>query len=203
MIDLLLVAASKALVGAYPRWIGCRPEPRQRIYFANHASHLDTVALWSALPPTLRRRTRPVAARDYWGRGAVRGLIAGSGLGAVLIDRQREQAGQDPLAPLYAALERGDSLILFPEGTRNPEPELLPFRSGLYHLAARFPHVEPVAVYLDNARRSMPKGSLLPVPLICSVRFGAPLPLQPGEEKASYLQRARDAVQALAPRPTP
>ena len=58
MIDALLVAASKALVGAYPRWIGCRPEPRQRIYFANHASHLDTVALWSALPPALWTRPR-------------------------------------------------------------------------------------------------------------------------------------------------
>lgn len=199
MIDALLVAASKALVGAYPRWIGCRPEPRQRIYFANHASHLDTVALWSALPPALRRRTRPVAARDYWGKGWLRRLIAGRGLDAVLIDRHREQAGEDPLAPLYEALERGDSLILFPEGTRNPDPELLPFRQGLYHLAARFPQVEPVAVYLDNARRSLPKGSLLPVPLICTVRFGAPLPLQPGEDKAAFLQRAREAVQALAP----
>jgi len=202
VIDALLVAASKALVGAYPRWIGCAPEPRQRIYFANHASHLDTVALWSALPPALRRQTRPVAARDYWGKGALRRLVAGRGLNAVLIDRNREQPGADPLAPLREALERGDSLILFPEGTRNPEPELLPFRAGLYHLVAQYPQVEPVAVHLDNARRSMPKGSLLPVPLICTVRFGAPLPLLPGEDKAGYLERAREAVRALAPATT-
>lgn len=199
MIDRALVAISKALLGAYPRWIGCAPEPRQRIYFANHASHLDTIALWAALPPPLRRRTRPVAARDYWGTGAIRRLIAHRGLDAVLIDRNREQPGQDPLAPLHEALAQGDSLILFPEGTRNPEPELLPFRAGLFHLVAQHPHVEPVAVYLDNARRSMPKGSLLPVPLICTVRFGAPLPLQAGEQKNDYLQRAREAVQALAP----
>lgn len=202
MIDALLVAASKALVGAYPRWIGCAPEPRQRIYFANHASHLDTVALWSALPPALRRQTRPVAARDYWGKGALRRLVAGRGLNAVLIDRNREQPGIDPLAPLREALDGGDSLVIFPEGTRNPEPELLPFRAGLYHLAAQYPQVEPVAVYLDNARRSMPKGSLLPVPLICTVRFGAPLPLLPGEDKAGYLERAREAVRALAPATT-
>lgn len=199
IIDRLLVLTSKTLFGAYPRWLGSRPEARQRIYFANHASHLDTVALWSALPAALRRSTRPVAARDYWGKGGLRGVIAHRGLNVVLIDRQRTQQDQDPLQPLYDALDAGDSLILFPEGTRNGEPALLPFKSGLYHLARRYPEVEPVAVYLDNARRSMPKGSLLPVPLICTVRFGPALPLVPGEDKDAYLQRARTAVEALAP----
>jgi len=199
MISRLLATVSKALIGAYPRWIGCQPEPRQRIYFANHASHLDTVALWSALPPALRRTTRPVAARDYWGGGGLKGLIAGPDLNVVLIDRQRAEPDADPLQPVYEALDAGASLILFPEGTRNPDATLLPFKSGLYHLAQRYPRVELIPVYLDNARRSMPKGSLLPVPLICTVRFGTPLATQPGEDKAGFLQRARDAVLALAP----
>jgi len=199
IIDRLLVAASKALFGAYPRWLGSRPEPTQRIYFANHSSHLDTVALWSALPPALRKQTRPVAARDYWGGGGIKGLIAGPGLNVVLIDRQREHADADPLQPLYDALEAGDSLIIFPEGTRNHEATLLPFKSGLYHLAQRYPGVELVAVYLDNARRSMPKGSLLPVPLICTVRFGPALRLEMDEDKPAFLERARHAVEALAP----
>jgi len=197
MLARLLVVLSKLLVGAYPRWVGCIPASTQRIYFANHSSHLDTVALWSALPPALRRHTRPVAARDYWGSG-LRHHIARRALNAVLVERAGDRRDGDPLQPLYDALENGDSLILFPEGTRSDSDEPLPFKSGLYHLARRYPEVELIAVHLDNARRSLPKGSLLPVPLICTVRFGASLALQEGEEKSSFLQRARQAVIDLA-----
>ena len=197
MLARLLVGIVRLLVGAYPQWVGTQPRAVQRIYFANHASHLDTLALWAALPPALRRRTRPVAAKDYWGRG-VRAWIARRGLNAVLIERNRAEVEGDPLQPLHDALAAGDSLILFPEGTRNAEALPQPFKSGLYHLAERHPQVELVAVYLDNARRSLPKGSLLPVPLICTVRFGKPVRLEPGEAKADFLERARDAVVELA-----
>jgi 1-acyl-sn-glycerol-3-phosphate acyltransferase len=115
IIDRALVFISKALFGAYPRWRGCKPELAQRIYFANHASHLDTVVLWSALPTKLRRRTRAVAARDYWGHGIFRGLIANQGLRAVLIDRKKESE-EDPLAPVYQALSQGRFAHLVPRG---------------------------------------------------------------------------------------
>lgn len=197
MLARLLVGIVKLLVGAYPQWIGTQPRATQRIYFANHASHLDTLALWAALPPTARRRTRPVAAKDYWGSG-LRALIARHGLNAVLIERNRDKAEGDPLQPLHDALAAGDSLILFPEGTRNAEALPQPFKSGLHHLAERHPEVELVAVYLDNARRSLPKGSLLPVPLICTVRFGEVMHAVVGETKAAFLERARDAVVRLA-----
>lgn len=197
MIARLLVGLVRLLVGAYPQWIGTQPNAVQRIYFANHASHLDTLALWAALPPALRRRTRPVAAKDYWSHG-LRALIARRGLNAVLIERNRDKAEGDPLQPLHDALAAGDSLILFPEGTRNAEALPLPFKSGLYHLAECHPQVELVAVYLDNARRSLPKGSLLPVPLICTVRFGEIVRRVGGESKADFLERARNAVVKLA-----
>ena len=197
MFSRLLVFFVQVFLGAYPRWAGSKPTRRQRIYFANHSSHVDTVALWSALPPRLRKRTRPVAARDYWGSG-VRKFVAHQGFNAVLIERNREHCEGDPLQPLYDALAAGESLIIFPEGTRNSEPQPLPFKSGLFHLATRFPDVELIPVYLDNARRSMPKGSLLPVPLICTVRFGPALASMPGESKDDFLKRARDAVVALA-----
>jgi len=198
MLSRLLVLLSRLLFGAYPRWVGSAPAPVQRLYFANHGSHLDTLTLWAALPPALRRRTRPVAARDYWGGGGVKGLIAGRGLNVVLIDRQRSAADADPLAPLQAALAAGDSLILFPEGTRRDAPLPGSFKAGLYHLAQRQPQVELVPVFLDNARRSLPKGSLLPVPFICTARFGAAIALAPGEDKDAFLERARAAVVALA-----
>lgn len=194
----ILVGLVRLLVGAHGRWLGCEPKPVQRIYFANHSSHLDTLALWAALPPLLRQRTRPVAARDYWGEGGLRGFIAEHGFRAVYIERDRERRDGDPLEPLCEALAAGDSLIIFPEGTRSPDPLPQPFKAGLYHLAQRHPQAELVAVYLDTLHRAMPKGSLLPVPLTCMVRFGRALRLAEGEEKESFLQRAHAAVVELA-----
>jgi 1-acyl-sn-glycerol-3-phosphate acyltransferase len=197
-LSYVLIGSVRALLGATPRWVGSTPEARQRIYFANHTSHIDTVALWSALPPDLRARTHPAAAADYWGTSPLRRAIALDGLNAVLIDRKRADPEADPLRPLYETLERGDSIIIFPEGTRMAQPLPGPFKSGLYHLAQRFPAVELIPVYLENLHRSMPKGTFFPVPLICTVRFGAPLPRFEGDDKPAFLERARNAVIGLA-----
>jgi 1-acyl-sn-glycerol-3-phosphate acyltransferase len=188
----------RLLVGAYPRWIGSAPKATQRIYFANHSSHMDTVVLWAALPRALRANTRPVAARDYWGGGGLRTRIAQGELNVVMIERAREDRTGDPLDPLRDALNHGFSLIIFPEGTRSPQALPGPFRSGLYQLAKEFPQVELIPVYLENLHRSMPKGALLPVPTICTVRFGAPVALLEDESKEQFLSRARNAVIALA-----
>jgi 1-acyl-sn-glycerol-3-phosphate acyltransferase len=120
-LSYILIGSVRALLGATPRWIGSKPEDRQRIYFANHTSHIDTVALWSALPPDLRAKTRTAAAADYWGSSALKRTIALQALNAVLIDRKRADPEADPLRPLYDVLEAGQSIIIFPEGTRGPE----------------------------------------------------------------------------------
>ena len=73
---------------------------------------------------------------------------------------------------LQAALDAGDSLIFFPEGTRALTDEMLPFKSGLYHLARANPTLELVPVRMENLSRVMPKGELLPVPLVCILTFG-------------------------------
>jgi 1-acyl-sn-glycerol-3-phosphate acyltransferase len=197
-LSYVLIGSVRALLGASPRWIGSKPEDRQRIYFANHSSHIDTVALWSALPPELRTKTRTAAAADYGGTSALKRTIALRALNAVLIDRKRADAEADPLRPLYDVLEAGQSIIIFPEGTRRPEPLPAAFKSGLYRLAVRFPDVELIPVYLHNLHRSMPKVTFFPVPLICTVRFGTALPRVAGEDKSAFLERARNAVIELA-----
>lgn len=196
MIGALIVAATRLLVGGQGVWIGCAPTDRQRIYFANHSSHLDTILVWASMPPELRRRVRPVAAADYWGRGRFNRYIALKVLNAVLIDRQTRSS--NPLAPLEEALRNGDSLIIFPEGTRGEGELPGAFKPGLHHLAKSFPTVELVPIFLDNLRRALPKGSLVPVPLSCVARFGTPMRLDEGETKPAFLDRARAAVVALA-----
>lgn len=191
----IIFALTRFLVGGHARWRGCAPSERQRIYFANHASHLDTILLWAALPPHLRRVTHPVAAKDYWGTGAVKRFIALKVLNAVLVERA---GSRDPLAPMREALERGESLIIFPEGTRRNEALPGPFKPGLLHLARDFPQAELVPVYLANLARAYPKGAILPAPISCVVNFGTPIALEEGEDKAAFLARARDAVCVLA-----
>jgi 1-acyl-sn-glycerol-3-phosphate acyltransferase len=198
-----LLGVVRLLAGAHADWRGSAPEPRQRIYYANHASHFDTLVIVAALPAELRAETHPVAALDYWGASGLRRFIAVECLNAVLIDRSG-QSSADPLQACAQLLERGHSLILFPEGTRSGDGSIGRFRSGLYNLAQRFPQAEPVPVYLDNPRRVMPKGSFLIVPLICTARFGLPLVLEPGEGREQFLTRARGALIALAdPRLSP
>jgi len=196
MIGAIIIGLTRFVVGGTGLWLGCKPSVRQRIYFANHSSHLDTIILWAAMPPDLRRRVRPVAAADYWGKGRLQRFLALKVLNAVLVERGGRRP--NPLEPLEEALRAGDSLIFFPEGTRGLERLPDKFKAGLYHLACEFPDVELVPVYLDNLRRALPKGSLIPVPLSCVARFGCPIALAAGEDKARFLERARQAVESLA-----
>ena len=197
VIRRFLVLLVRILVGARSDWRGCAPETRRRIYFANHSSHFDTVAVMAALPWPVRQLTHPVAARDYWGVSETRRFIAEKCLRAVLIDR-KPPPGSDPLAPLVKLLEQHRSILIFPEGTRGSSEEIAAFRSGIYRLACRFPDVDLVPIYLDNLSRILPKGSWLIVPITCTARFGTPLRVAPGEDKDTFLNRARDAVIALA-----
>jgi 1-acyl-sn-glycerol-3-phosphate acyltransferase len=184
------------VTGVRARWIGCGPSSAQRVYYANHSSHGDFVLLWSALPPQLRAHTRPVAGADYWLKGGLRSWLINDVFRGVLVERGGEKS-VDPIAVMLAALDAGDSLIIFPEGTRNLGEEMLPFKSGLYHLARQRPGVELVPVWLENLARVMPKGQVIPVPLLCSVSFGAPIRLEAGEEKEPFLVRARQHIVEL------
>jgi len=196
-----LVGFARALTGVRAIWEGCAPEDVQRVYYGNHSSHGDFVLIWSSLPRPIRRRTRPVAGSDYWLQGALRRYIATRVIDAVLIDRAGTTREQDPIAVLAQAVDDGVSLIVFPEGTRNTtDAVLLPFKSGIYRLALARPHLEFVPVWIENLNRVMPKGEVVPIPLLCTTTFGEPLRLAADETKEAFIERSRNALLALAPR---
>jgi len=194
----VLAFVARLITGAQGHWRGCPPEALQRIYFANHQSHLDWVLIWAALPSELRSTTRPIAAKDYWTSSPLKHWITREIFRAVYVNRQRTD-DEDPLAPLALALEGGDSLVIFPEGTRSSKGEPMAFKSGIYHLAKQFPQVQLIPTWISNVQRVMPKGEVVPVPILCTVTFGAPMQVLPDEDKTSFLTRARDAVMALRP----
>lgn len=199
LMGLLLSFVARLITGAQGHWKGCPPTAQQRIYFANHQSHLDWVLIWASLPKDLRASTRPIAARDYWTASPFKHWLTREVFHAVYVARQRTD-DQDPLEPLAEALKQGDSLVIFPEGTRSSKLEPQAFKSGLYHLAEQFPDVQLVPAWIDNVQRVMPKGEVVPVPILCTVTFGKPMQLEAGEDKRAFLERSRQAVIGLRPR---
>ncbi|RST51443.1 lysophospholipid acyltransferase family protein [Variovorax sp. MHTC-1] len=200
----LIVVFAKLLTGVRAIWAGTAPKAEQTLYFANHTSHGDFVLLWATLPPDLRALTRPVAGQDYWEASPLRRFIGRDVFNALMIRRDGKGAGggeaANPVDQMTDALRSGDSLIMFPEGTRNiGEEVLLPLKSGLYHLARACPQVRLVPVWIENLKRVLPKGTLVPIPLACSVRYGAPISLAEGEDKNAFIARARAAMLDLRP----
>jgi 1-acyl-sn-glycerol-3-phosphate acyltransferase len=206
-IASLLAAVARGITGVQVQWAGCQPDVKQRIYFANHTSHLDFVVLWSALPAEIRALTRPVAAKDYWEETPLRRYLTEKVFKAVLVERgaaargknheETHFVGRHLMDDLADALGKKYSLILFPEGTRGDGKELGPFRAGIYHLAMRRPDVEFVPAYLENLNRILPKGEIFMVPMLSLLTFGKPIQVEPGEEKDAFLERAREAVGSL------
>jgi len=201
MIAGLLASIARLVSGASVFYRDGPPDERQRVYFANHTSHLDFVVLWSALPANVRQLVRPVAARDYWEKGALRRYLSAKVFRAILIDRGGTGSVGDARGTIdRLATEMGnrDSIIVFPEGTRGSGGEIAPFKSGLYHLCREKPGLELLPVWLDNMNRILPKGELLPVPMLSRVIFGRRMTMEDGEPKPVFLERARSAIRELS-----
>jgi 1-acyl-sn-glycerol-3-phosphate acyltransferase len=192
----VLSLAAKLLSGATVRWFECQPDTCQRVYFANHTSHLDALILWASLPRQIRELTRPVAAKDYWNKDFLRRYMART-FNALLIDRDEIKVHNSPIDLMIREMGTEYSLIVFPEGTRNTGEEMQEFKSGLYHLSRKRPDLELMPVYIDNLNRVLPRGEFLPVPLLSSITIGPPIWLEPKENKNDFLKRAREAVRRL------
>jgi 1-acyl-sn-glycerol-3-phosphate acyltransferase len=203
MIATTLAAVSRLVSGAKGHWL-CEPRAaHSRIYYANHSSHLDFAVIWSALPAGIRHLARPVAGEDYWLANPVRRYLAGRVFRAVLIERAQPDSG-DAVGRARASTERmasalggGHSLIVFPEGTRGTNGEVGAFKNGLYYLSQSRPDVELIPVYLENLNRILPKGEILPVPMLSRVVFGPPLTAIADECREGFLARAREALLRL------
>jgi len=192
-----LAVAARILSGASVRWIESQPDTCQRVYFANHTSHLDPIVIWSALPQAVRMITRPVAAKDYWMKGPVRRYFANQLFNAILIDREEIKVHQSPIDLMIREIGHTYSLIIFPEGGRSAGLEIGEFKSGLYYLCKKRPDLELIPVHVDNMNRILPRGEVLPVPLLSCITFGPPLWLEAGEAKTDFLARTREAVLQL------
>ena len=194
--DFLAVLA-RILSGASVRWIDSQPDTCQRVYFANLTSHLDPIVIWSALPQAVRAITRPVAAKDYWMKGPVRRYFANQLFNAILIDREEIKVHQSPVDLMIREIGHTYSLIIFPEGGRSAGLEIGEFKSGLYYLCKKRPDLELIPVHVDNMNRILPRGEVLPVPMLSCITFGPPMWLEAGEAKVDFLHRAREAVRRL------
>ncbi len=190
---MFLSGLSRFLSGATSCWFS-QPDVCQRVYYANHTSHLDILVIWSALPDYVRRYVRPVAAKDYWSKGIFKPYIASRLFNAILLERQHIKAHQNPIDDMLREMGNQYSIIIFPEGGRQSSGKMAEFKSGLYHMCKKRPELELIPIYIDNMNRILPRGTYLPVPLLSRVTFGSPIWLEENEKKNDFLERARQAV---------
>ena len=193
-----LIVSARIVSGATVLWYESQPDDScQRVYFANHTSHLDALVIWAALPPVIREKTRMVAAQDYWAAGPIRRYISRSILNAVLIERENVSLKNTPIKVMAEEMRDEYSLILFPEGGRSQDGTLGEFKSGLYYLCRRRPDLELIPIYLNNLNSILPRGKALPVPMLSRVIFGPPMWLETNERKEPFLERTRNAILKL------
>ena len=148
---------------------------KQFILIANHNSHMDTMALMSAIPSRFVHRVHPIAARDFFGVSLFSRILMRYLVNATLIRRDREDPERDPIDDMDKMLKKKRSLILYPEGSRGIAGKMSDFKRGLGYLVQRNPNISVIPVYLENIYKTLPKGKKLILPYNCSIKFGKPI----------------------------
>jgi 1-acyl-sn-glycerol-3-phosphate acyltransferase len=171
--------------------------PDPFVIVANHSSHLDTVSLLSLFPLRRLRRLRPCAAADYFGRNRIVMATSRTLFNILPIARKDIHDDDHPIERMRLTLLNGESLLLFPEGTRSGGDEVGELKAGIAYLAEQVPGLTVVPAYLENMGRVLPKGEFLPVPFFCEVRLGAPRTLTgTREEMLAQLRRELEALRS-------
>jgi len=172
------------------------PKAGPCIVVANHNSHLDTITLMTLLPLRLLAQVHPVAAADYFLRNRLLAWFALKVIGIVPINRERTRPDEDLLAPVRASLARGDILIFFPEGSRGEPEKLTDFKSGVARLAAEFPGVAVVPIFMHGLGKALPKGEAILVPFFIDVFVGEPI--LDITEREAFMNTLRARMDGLA-----
>ena len=145
------------------------------IIVANHNSHLDTLVLMSLFPLENLRKVHPVAAADYFLTGKFISWFSQKIIGIIPLSRKMSHKNRDPFSPIKRALDRGEIIIFFPEGSRGSPEEMTPIKSGIAHLVKDHPHVPIVPVFLSGLGKALPKGDPILVPFHVDVKIGEPI----------------------------
>lgn len=191
MIGKVIATGARLLCGCRARWLEAPVTSEPHVFYANHSSHLDALIVWSALPETLQKKSRIVAAADYWNATRMRRWLAHKAFPTLLIDREQVTRENNPLRSMLSVWDAGQSLIIFPEGSRGTGEQINPFRAGLWHMARKRPEMSFIPVWLENLSRVLPKGDFLPVPIMTAVTFGASIKLQTDQSKPAFLELLR------------
>lgn len=206
VLQLLLHALARALLRLFYGYRApCQITDDPCVIVANHNTHLDVFALFALVPLSHVPRLHAVAAADYFEKGLL-GWLARAFCSVILVDRTAASHHGDPLRPAVEALQKGQSLVIFPEGSRGKPGQLLPFRAGIGKLALQFPDqpIHPVA--LSGIERTMPRSRPLPIPFNVAARLGAPLrvadlelPANPHEARKAVARELEQRIRALLP----
>jgi 1-acyl-sn-glycerol-3-phosphate acyltransferase len=166
------------------------PKRGPAVLAGNHNSNLDALAIMSLMPLRLLPKLRPVAAMDYFLTGGFRSWFATNIIGIIPVKRGSGKDG-NPLKLAEEALDRGEILVIFPEGSRGEPETLQEFKKGIGHLAHARPEVPVVPVFMHGLGKALPRGSLVLVPFNATVSVGEPLyGTATHSEFVSKLQRA-------------
>ena len=165
------------------------------IFAANHNSHVDTPLVLTSLPERFRHRTAVAAGADYFFDKRWKGAVWALAINAIPVERVRVSPQSTKLA--VSLIERGWSLVIFPEGGRSPDGWGQSHRAGAAYLAVRTGR-PVVPVHLSGTRRILKKGAKGVRPSETEVTFGRPLYAEEGESAHDFAVRIERQIAVLA-----